>query len=156
MRPLVVTTNPQIPVFTSCPISHVHQSSTSGILSRALFTGYIMPFLLGLLSILAYRSPKNCSQHQFMSSFVDPIIFGTIEKIRQNPSASVLESNDIFRPTVWNERPNMVLPCRGKLYDQFDKRLRKIEDVGIIFTTRKLKLLCPHCKRQLLQSCEAV
>ena len=115
MRPLVVTTNPQIPVFTSCSISHVHQSSTSGILSRALFTGYISPFYLGCFRYWHTEAQKNLSQHQFMSSLVDPIIFGTIEKIRQNPSANVLESHDVFRPTVWNERPNMVLPYRRNL-----------------------------------------
>ena len=86
-----------------CPITHVHQSNTSGILSRALFIGYITPRLIGLLSIIEYKNSRKIW-------LVDPIISRTIEKIRQNPSNGELESHVASRLTDHKERPVMMLP----------------------------------------------
>ena len=79
--------------------------------------------------------------NQYPPSFVDLIISRTIEKIRQNPSNGELESYVASRLTDHNERPVMVVPYRGSISDQFGKRLKKIQDVSVIFTTRKLQTL---------------
>ena len=89
---------------------------------------------------------EDLAKNQYPPSFVDPIISRTIEKIRQNPSNGELESHVASRLTDHNERPVMVLPYRGSISDQFGKRLKKIQDVSVIFTTRKLKTLMPSLK----------
>ena len=82
---------------------------------------------------------EDLAKNQYQPSFVDPTISRTIEKIRQNPSNNELESHVVSRLTDHNERPVMVLPDRGSISDQFGKRLKKIQDVSVIFTTTKLR-----------------
>ena len=91
------------------------------------------------------RAQKIWENNQYPPQFSQPIVRATLSKLLGRES----ETTNRTDRTPGESKAPLVMQYRGKISDQFSRRLKNLTGSSVIFTIRKLKTALPSPKAKI-------